>query len=775
MLFPVPELSPSLGMELSPNNPLITTPVGVHASLRPALHAGLQGGLLATASMIDPLHILKTHDLPDFAQGLPEPILHQMWDLIGSLSDDGTGLWTLGSAAAAAASADQEEDELPPNLDLLDPSNTAKGQKSYTMSDTAWIHGDPMENLATADVGRPKASDCIPQPLVRVAQRYALHEPPATLLAMLRRALVDYGAGIRRRQFWALLEGGNVSDFVLLAHLALSAREAQLSNKIALQNPHSSIEAVCFEAARREWANGRAEPTPATVFALLLLSEYGYNTGRTAVMWEFVHNALTTARRIVIRGTPFPWHGARRTSPDGSPQCDVELEHVLGCYWLAWLRVVLAAQTMTRRVDPSLYMQPGPSGDQHGLTPELPTHDMCYYTAQPVVPPGNASPDTVTFPSSTPCKNRLHHTYSAHVWQSVAMAVEIHNLYIDVLGRRCTPDAFLDAVRQWEERLQRWRATWPAEWDVQMDDMLAAARCINDEEHGGRLVVEDMGMGIGRGSTSATPVDRAVYIDRRQREHTVLDVGLHQFRRSPEMTEDTLLLIMAFAYEMLRLRMHRIALALLQYREPGKTPQGLSFSFADTPIGQSVDEQVRRVAALSATSDLLRDSIELHRCQYVCLEAARSLQSMGTVAELLGVSMDQLGMVGISALELAIPLHCARLKHSSDDTATQMDALRRLGRLMHQLLTLRHWTSALYIFTAVVKMFVDPACTIAGCCADIAGSPWPRNHVLTLLMHEMDMDPRQFCAFTVPVVYASVASTSIVPPSMRMRITSLLS
>ncbi|KAJ2705243.1 hypothetical protein H4R19_005146, partial [Coemansia spiralis] len=42
LLYPVPELSPSQGMDLSPNNPLIATPRGVHPAQWALAHAGLQ-------------------------------------------------------------------------------------------------------------------------------------------------------------------------------------------------------------------------------------------------------------------------------------------------------------------------------------------------------------------------------------------------------------------------------------------------------------------------------------------------------------------------------------------------------------------------------------------------------------------------------------------------------------------------------------------------------------------------------------------------------------
>ncbi|KAJ2769536.1 hypothetical protein IWQ56_002512, partial [Coemansia nantahalensis] len=139
LLFSVPELSPSQGMELSPNNPLITTPMNAHSALWSPAHVGLLAGLPGNPSMIDPLRVLKAYDLPDPAKGFSEEIVLKMCDLIVGLKDGGTELCVSGSSLAVGlgrSAREDTDDELPPNLELLDPRNTAANNKSYTMANT---------------------------------------------------------------------------------------------------------------------------------------------------------------------------------------------------------------------------------------------------------------------------------------------------------------------------------------------------------------------------------------------------------------------------------------------------------------------------------------------------------------------------------------------------------------------------------------------------------------------------------------------------------------
>ncbi|KAJ2816507.1 hypothetical protein IWW50_006477, partial [Coemansia erecta] len=514
----------------------------------------------------------------------------------------------------------------------------------------------------------------------------------------------------------------------------------------------ASIEGVCYEAARREWDMGRVEATTGAVYALLLLSEYGFQIGRNSVLWEFAHNALATARRIEFRHTRYPWRGAR-TAP-----CDVEYEHVLACYWSGWARVLTAAQTMTRRVDSSLYAR-------ESELPEFPLHDMCHYTAQPVACAGNAStPNVVSFSRDAACRFRAHHSYSAATWRCSLMAVEMHNHYIDLIERRSAPESYIDALRVWDERMRAWRASWPREWQAQTDEMLAVARRVNDEKYGGRVPLEN-NTHVSAPVASAA-VDPSVYHSERAQSPDTISVGSHLFHTSQMTAADTWLSVLLAMYETSRLRAHRIALALLQRNQASSGHASPTLLLPRVAVGHQYDEQLRKLPVSAGAADPLRDSLEFHRSQYVCLDAARNLQSLFTTTELLGSSPQRMGIWAVFVLEHVIAIHCARL-HTSD-TATQMDALRRLALLVRQLLSLRRWTSALFVFTSIVKAFVEPSCIIElpeRQKITVRDSPWPANHVLTLLMHEMKMDARQFCAFTVPIVYASMMSSEKLAPA----------
>ncbi|KAJ2585974.1 hypothetical protein IWW49_004284 [Coemansia sp. RSA 1797] len=763
MLFSVPDLSPSLGTDLSPNHPIINTPVGAQPLLGPTAYA--------IGSMIDPVHVLKTQALPDLTHGLPENILHQMWALIGGLDNSDSDLGTLNSAASV-----HRNDELPPNMDLLDPRNRAtNARQTYTMDNMSWLQGDPLQNLeAAADysdsesagplIGSPISSpisSAVPLTLSNLAQRYQLHEQAATLLAMLKASFVDSDTKIRTRQFWVTLESGNISDFVLLAHLTIAAREAQLSSKITLQHPQSSIEGMCYDASRREWDAGRVEATTGAVYALLLLSEYGFQIGRYAVLWEFAHNALATARRIVFRHIPYPWRDARRAAA-----CDVEYEHVLSCYWSSWARVLTAAQTMTRRVDVSLY---APDGDNAHALPEFPRHDMCHYTAQPTASVHSDTLNTVSFADGAPCCFRPYHSYSAATWRCSLMSVEMHNHYIDLLERRCASESYFDALRAWDERMQKWHAAWPPEWHVQMDEMMAVARRVNNKQFGGHMLLENTRVVTPKTVT----VDPDVYRSQRATAPETVTVGSHLFHQSQMTAADMWLSVLVAMYETSRLRAYRIALALLQRMRDAEPNHTSDLLLPRVAVGHQYDEQLRKVP-MPSTTDPLRDAMEFHRGQFVCLDAARNLQTLFTTVELLGSSPQHMGIWAVFVLEHVIAIHCTRLL--SSDTSTQIDALRRLALLVRQLLTLKRWTSALYVFTSIVKAFVEPSHIVnLPNSISVESSPWPANHVLTLLMHEMNMDSRKFCAFTVPVVYASMMSSTNLPPSMRMRIASLLS
>ncbi|KAJ2485838.1 hypothetical protein IWW47_005533, partial [Coemansia sp. RSA 2052] len=401
IMFHVPELSPaSASASSAASSALLMTSSSLADSLN-------------SPALIDPVEILKTRDLPDLTQGLPDGILQQMWALVG------------GQAVMVP--------ELAPNLALLDGSDISNDD-----------------------------SDNVPLALRSLARRHALQASAARLLAMLRASFVDSGMKIRTRQFWVTLEAGTIGDFALLAHLVIATREASLAQAVAAE-AEASPEAACYAAARREWAHGGVAPTTGAVFALLLLSEYGYQTGRAAVMREFADHALATARRIVFRGAAYPWHDESGRSAGSRDECDVEREHVLACFWSAWVRAFTAAQVLGCAAP-----LPAPSASAY---PAFPTHDMCHYTAQPVAvasPPG-----AVAFPSANrACRSHdssAHYgAYSAATWQCALLGAEMHNRAVAVAAGQSPRAAYFAALRAWHRRLRLWRAAWPREWMRQM-------------------------------------------------------------------------------------------------------------------------------------------------------------------------------------------------------------------------------------------------------------------------------------------------------------------
>ncbi|KAJ2025390.1 hypothetical protein GGI06_000609 [Coemansia sp. S85] len=662
IMFQVPELSPAS---------LFTGDVSVSPESR-CTGPLVNGVSTPMLGLIDPVEILKTRDLPDLSQGLPDGILQRMWALVG------------GQTPAAG---DAGPLELAPNLGLLDPHNAQAG-----------------------------AVYKVPAALASAAQRHGLPDA-GRLLSMLRASFVDSGMKIRTRQFWVTLEAGRIGDFALLAHLAIAVREASLTQAAA---GLPDVEAACFAAARREWDGGRVAPTTGAVFALLLLSEYGYQTGRPAVMREFADHAIAAAQRIVFRGAAYPWQAA------GERACDVEREHLLACFWSAWIRLFTAAQVLGRPV-------PVPSAGRR--FPAFPTHDMCHYTAQPVA---GAAVGAVAFPAHTACRHSASGAYSAATWQCALLGAEMHNRWVQVAAGAQPRVAYFSALRAWDRRLRLWRAEWPAEWLAQMSRLARLAQRVPAADEPLRLDAEWLA-DLGAESPAPTPQLPPTPDTR--------PVGAHLFHESRMTAADSWLAVVFVMYDMTRLRAHRVAL-------------DLGGALADDPLAMAIAQHASRAETL---------------------DAARDLQNVLACVQTLGFPPARMGMWIVFVLEQTIDVHCAAIFRDGADPAAQADALERLACAVRHLLALKHWTAALYVFAALVKRHVEPTWVLSLQAAsrvaagNTSASPWPPTHVLTLLMRALRMDPRQFCAFTMPVVYASVMSTPVMPQSMRMRIASLLS
>ncbi|KAJ1730833.1 hypothetical protein LPJ72_004266, partial [Coemansia sp. Benny D160-2] len=243
---------------------------------------------------IDPMAVLRTHAIPDLAQGLAEPLAQQLTDMIGEL-------------AAERRQTPSTQGRLLPNRALLDPRNaaantTGRYAAALAASD-AWLRSDdPLACLAEDAALGVEAADAEEADaaalaaLHAVAQRHALPGAAHELLELLRGSFGDAEPRMRTRQFWATLRAGTAGDFAALAHVAVAARDAR----------RAALERASFAAARREWGAGRVAPTTGAVYSLLLLSDYAFQTGRTAALWDYASQALGAVRRIRLRGHAYP-------------------------------------------------------------------------------------------------------------------------------------------------------------------------------------------------------------------------------------------------------------------------------------------------------------------------------------------------------------------------------------------------------------------------------------------------------------------------------------
>ncbi|KAJ2403056.1 hypothetical protein GGI23_000241, partial [Coemansia sp. RSA 2559] len=307
--------------------------------------------------LVDPMAVLRSRDLPDLAQGLAEPIAQRMAGLIGGFT---AAAEKRPDGAAAEKRPDGAAARLTPGI-------------AHPEAGAEWLPSDA-DAMALAT-------------LHGVSQRHQINARAPTLLSMLRASFVDSATRMRTRQFWATLNAGRAGDFAVLAHAAIAAREAQLSSHHG--SVDARIEGACFDAAQREWEAGRVAATTGAVYGLLLLSEYGFQTGRTAVLWDYATHALATVRRIRLRAHAYPWRSARISD------CDVEYEHMLACFWCAWGRLFTAAQALARRI--------GACDEDDCGVPEMPQHNVCQDLAQPLADAQDA-PGAVRF-APAPCRH----------------------------------------------------------------------------------------------------------------------------------------------------------------------------------------------------------------------------------------------------------------------------------------------------------------------------------------------------------------------------------
>ncbi|KAJ1964058.1 hypothetical protein GGI12_001671 [Dipsacomyces acuminosporus] len=609
----------------------------------------------------------------------------------------------------------------------------------------------------------------VPQVLIGVAERYSLNEDPQTLLLLLRLAFINADMTIRTSEFWTTLEAGNISDFVVLTHLAIATREAHLSKTIKSIEPKrlADLEFLCFEAAKKEWYDCRVSNSTGVVLALLLLSEYAYHTGLYTKMWDFSQYAVDVAKSIEFRNTRCPWKGARKHS------CDLEYEHLVMCFWNAWGRLFTAAQRTNTR------MQLVDAKD----LPEYPNHP-CHFMAQTFVQTGATKQDSVEF-AHAECIDAGSSLLPASAHSCYSLAA-MHNRYIDLLEGKTSTRAYLADLKTWCRKLQDSRNAWPEAWGLHTQLLFEKARSINKEKFNGEIPLANSicssasaadapASSTGAGTHTlaqpgASPVttDAGSSATRSNSEEPSSAASESQPEaNSNEIKAGLWIVILHSMHEMARLRVHRIALAYMHKEGLQPLDEGDSaLPVFSTSVLPSVPAGYKYVS-----DDTMGDAIRFHKSKSECMDAANNLQSLFNMADLLGYPLELIGVWVVFILEHLISIQCSRI--TSTDWDTKVDALKRLARLLRQLLGRKKWTSALHVFTCFVQTYMDSKNTISGGEAIASEnarlvelSPWPRSHVLSVLVRLMDMNYVEFCAYTVPLAVASRHSASALPPSM---------
>ncbi|KAJ1957539.1 hypothetical protein GGI12_005000 [Dipsacomyces acuminosporus] len=755
--------------------------------------AGNDTAPISNSSWIDPLAILGTTGLPSARADLTSSAIRHMRPFLG-FADNLPQL--LGSAEQSQAPIDRLEQLLSTgpsssNPGLLAPCTT-EPLDSFCQALNLERAGDSSSNSNT----RPAAAEArtdrvivssnaaserepsvesllsstamdVPQTLVDVAERHSLNEDPQTLLLLLRLAFVNADMIIRTPEFWTMLEAGNASDFVVLAHLAIATREAYLSKTAIQVAPErlADLESTCFEAAKKEWYDCKATNSTGAVFALHMLSEYAYHTGLYTTMWDFAQYAIDAAKGTEFRNTRCPWKGAK------NDECDLEYEHLAMCFWRTWCRLFMAAQRMNTRIH---------LVDSKDL-PEYPDHP-CYSTAQTFAKKGVTKQDCVEFAHMACIHNGCSlQSASARNWHSLA---PMHNRYIGLLEGKVSLHIYLDDLKTWRRKMQSERSAWPEAWALQAQAMFNKAHRVNKEKFNGEVPLNNSICSLGSAADTSVAIPgagtHALASPEASPATTAADTA-HTRRNSedpsatnksrPEVSSDEIkaglwVVIMYTIYEMSRLRAHYIALAYMsEDRSQFLHEEGSALPVFTTISLPSVPDGYRYIS-----DDAMGDSIAFHQSKSECMDAANNLQSLFNMADLLGYPLEVIGVWIVFIFEHLISIQCGRM--ASKSWSTKVDALKRLARLLRQLLARKKWTCALHVFATFVQTYMGSKNTISGGEAIASEnarlvelSPWPQNHVLSILMRLMDMNYAEFCAYTIPLAIASKYAADALPPT----------
>ncbi|KAJ1787437.1 hypothetical protein LPJ59_005730 [Coemansia sp. RSA 2399] len=564
---------------------------------------------------------------------------------------------------------------------------------------------------------------------------------------------------------WCMILKGIVPRMLLFSYIASMTRGQVIDQELMAQLP-ARFDETCYEIAAKDIPLALASPSLWGALGLHLIGRYEFQSSRYDLMMEHYEMATEILTKTTFHGCPFPWINVSEKLKH-----TFEYDYYVYTFWVGFQWHLVCCFNLDRpfNVDIGVQSLPSPTTIRGYFAPDL----LCGFDLLTLLPVGSwprsaqtenldkvwfRGLDDPEYEGWRPTEwNNISPNYkiTAQLQRMLPLGAQLYKLQCAFCENMMTLSTYLRQLHTQQELLKRWLYSLPEEFEITQEKVNQfTSAAVNHKES-----------------------------------------GIETFNRVMDFKE---LIMMYGLYSSLVIRANRVALLGMlneSLKAPATSMQMRIFGLRD--YFEAVDQGVGDVDYGSKEYDMWQKNLAFHKCRMQCYESMSILCDVVQLSFVLRLNVFTYGTTYVAIAGEMLNVLISQL--GTRDNNVKWKTKTRLAHVLFLLRSLQHWAPAIYLFVYGIQVLSDPSLLLEGVSTggdrqsdsgiakgnkaaadaisppsnsdhttDNSGAanpvgipnPFQRNHIISLIVEELDMTLALFLAPAYPMLLLKIFASS---------------
>ncbi|KAJ2558852.1 hypothetical protein EV175_000611 [Coemansia sp. RSA 1933] len=564
---------------------------------------------------------------------------------------------------------------------------------------------------------------------------------------------------------WCMILKGIMPRMLLFAYIASMTRGQVIDQELMSQLP-AKFDETCYELAVNDIQLALDSPSLWGALSLHLIGRYEFQSSRYDLMMEHYEMATEILTKTTFHGYPFPWINV----PEKLKHT-FEYDYYVYTYWVGFQWHLVCSFNLDRpfNVDIGVQSLPIPATIRGYFAPDLP----CSFDLLTLLPanswPRSAQTENLDKVWYCGFNDPEYEGWRPEEWNNISpnykitvqlqrmlpLGAQLYKLQCDFCEKKMTLSTYLQQLHTQQELLKRWLYSLPEEFEITQDKVNQfTSAAVNHHHH---------------------------------------KSSIEAFNRVMDFKE----LIMIYGlYSSFMIRANRVALLGMlneSLESPATSMHMRIFGLRD--YFEAVDQGVGDIDYGSKEYDMWQKNLAFHKCRMQCYESMSILCDVVQLSFVLRLNLFTYGTTYVAIAGEMLNVLISQL--GIRDKNVKWKTKTRLAHVLCLLRSLQHWAPAIYLFVYGIQLLSDPYLLLEKISTDdtkqtysddennmataassnplltnssaaVGGSgnpieipnPFQRNHIINLIVEELDMSLAMFLAPAYPMLLLKIFASS---------------